>query len=158
MKNSGTLVLCFCFVLSAFYSQAQNRPVPINEPDYNKPKLFRNLPDTIVVNTAILNNLLGSEAGRSVNANLSADFPFQFQGEVLSRTSMENNSTDRSVVLSSSNYNGARFTLSQITNQDGTTRYVGRIISFQHGDLFELQKQKGQYILVKKNFYDLVNE
>jgi hypothetical protein len=38
------------------------------------------------------------------------------------------------VVIRSEVFNGARLTVSKITNPDGSIRYSGRIISFKHGD------------------------
>ena len=63
-----------------------------------------------------------------------------------------------SVVIRSTNYNGATLTISKTMNADETISYSGRIISFQSGDLFELQNKDGHLTLVKRNFYDLVNE
>jgi len=64
----------------------------------------------------------------------------------------------RSVVVRLSDFKGATLTLSSFTHPDGTVTYSGRIISFQHADLFELQYQNEQYFLIKKNYYELVNE
>jgi hypothetical protein len=61
-------------------------------------------------------------------------------------------------VINSTNYNGARLTFSKTSNRDGSVSYNGRIVSFQHGDLFELKNQEGSFVLIKRNFYELVNE
>jgi RecB family endonuclease NucS len=43
--------------------------------------------------------------------------------------------------------------------EDGTVKYNGRLMTdFQHGDLFVLQQKDGGFALVKKNFYDVINE
>lgn len=157
MKNLRTSLLCVCITLYSLCSFAQNQTIPINEPDYNKPKLFQNLPDNISVSVDKLNSLLDNPVGRGINMNLSDKSQFQFEGQVVSVASKYENSI-RSVVIRSTNYNGAMLTLSRITNADGTITYAGRLMSFQHGDLFELQTKDGNLILVKKNFYDLVNE
>jgi hypothetical protein len=52
---------------------------------------------------------------------------------------------------------GARFTLTQLSKEDGVKEYAGRIISFQHGDAYLLEKEGDTYFLVKKGFYDLIN-
>jgi hypothetical protein len=62
------------------------------------------------------------------------------------------------MVIRSTNYDGARFTLSKITNVDGTTFYSGRIMSFRHSDILELKNQDGHLILEKRKYNDLVNE
>ncbi|HUR64821.1 MAG TPA: hypothetical protein VMZ03_00600 [Chitinophagaceae bacterium] len=154
MKNLRTAVLCAGIALCSLGSYAQGT-VPVNEPDYNKPKLFSQLPDKIQVNTADLASLFNTSVGKATNLAFADDTHLQFEGEVISSG---NQNTLQSMVIRSTNFNGARFTLSRITNPDGSVTYRGRIISFKHGDLLELQNQNGQYVLVKKNFYDLVNE
>jgi len=156
MKNLRTAVLCACTVLCSVVSLAQNR-IPINEPDYNKQKLFASLPEKIQVNAGDLENLFGSQVGRPANLKLSLDASVKFEGEVTS-ISQRTAEGQQNVVVRSTNFNGATFTVSRIANEDGTVSYRGRIISFQHGDCYILQDQNGQLSLVKKNFYDLVNE
>jgi len=73
-------------------------------------------------------------------------------------TAVKYNNRIKSIVLKSSSYAGANLTITQITNTDGSISYRGRIVSFQHGDCFELKYEKGEYILVKKNFEDMVND
>jgi hypothetical protein len=156
MKNLRAIVLLSALVSSISLS-AQNRPIPINEPDLSKPKLFAGLPDKIQVSTSDLESLFGSGLGRSASIMLSMDKQTKLEGEVVS-ISAKTDDGIQSMVIRSTNFNGARFTLSKREQPDGTFAYTGRIISFQHGDLYELQNQQGQYILVKRNFYDLVNE
>ena len=157
MKTLRTAVLCVSITLYSVCSFAQNQPVLVNEPDYNKPKLFQNLPDNISISIDKLNSLLDNQAGRGISMNLSDKSQFPFEGQIVSVASKYENSI-QSVVVRSTNYNGATLTVSRITNTDGTIRYTGRLMSFKHGDLFELQTKDGNLVLVKKNFYDLVNE
>jgi hypothetical protein len=159
MKNLRTTLIGVCITLSCLSATAQNNTVPINEPDYNKPKLFQHLPDVITVNVEDLNSLLNKQVGKSISINLAdkSQSAFQLEGEVVSETLQPDNGS-QTISIRSSNYPGASFTLSRITNLDGTVRYSGRIISFKHGDLLELQQRNGQWMLVKRNFYDLVNE
>ncbi len=131
--------------------------IPINEPDHNKPKLFQGLPDHIPVSTYTLNSLFNFLPGQAISINLSGGSVFQFEGEMVSVTNKYGN-TIRSVIFHSSNYNGARLTLSRFTGENGTINYRGRILSLQHGDVYELQNQNGIYRLLKRNLYDLVNE
>lgn len=158
MKNLRTAALCAVMALSAMGSFAQEKTnaVPINEPDYNKPKLFAGLPDKVQVSTETLSSLFNTTLGRSASIAISEESHFQFNGEVVS--SGTKNPQVQSVVIRSTNFNGATFSVSKATNADGTVSYRGRIISFKHGDFYNLENQNGQYILVKKNFYDLVNE
>ena len=157
MKNLRTTTLCVCLTLYSLCSSAQNQKIPINEPDYNKPKLFENLPDKIPVSLDNITSLFNSSVGRPVNISLAEGRQFQFEGQVVSTASKFEN-TLQSIVVRSTNYNGATLTVSRITSPEGIVTYTGRIISFQHGDLYELQNKDGIYTLVKRNFYDLVNE
>ena len=157
MKNLRTLALCVTVSFYSLCSSAQTEKIPLNEPNYNKPKLFQNLPDNIPVSMDNITNLFGSPTGRSVSLNLSDRSPFQFEGDVVSSVSKYEN-TIQSVVIRSTNYNGARLTISRLTDANGNVSYTGRIISMQHGDLYELKKVNDEYMLVKRNFYDLINE
>ena len=154
MKNTSTLVLCAIFSCITILTQAQEKTIPVNEPNYNKPKLFQNLPERIPVDASTLESLFGVDMNRAANITIAG---IHFQGNVSSKTTNDVNQAN-TVIIGLTNYPGANFTLSKISNPDGTISYTGRIISFQHGDLFELQKQKDNWVLVKKNFYDLINE
>jgi hypothetical protein len=157
MKNLRTSVLFVCVMLSCLCSFAQTAKIPVNEPNLNKPKLFKNLPDFIPVDIDNLKALLGSPTGRNITTNLSVDQPVEFKGQVVSTSNKYDNSIV-SVVIRSSNFEGARLTVSMVSNTDGTIRYTGRLMSFEHGDLYELQTLENRLYLVKRNFYDLVNE
>ena len=159
MKNLRTTLVGVCITLSIATTAQENR-IPINEPDLNKPKLFQHLPDVIAVNTEDLNSLLNSPVGKSINVNLadrSAATAFRIEGEVVAETKQADNSI-QTISIRSSNFPGASVTFSKIINTDGTIRYSGRIISFKHGDLLELQNRNGQLVFIKRNLYDLVNE
>ena len=145
-----------CLLLSIFCatSYGQNR-IPVNEPDQNKPKLFTNLPDKIPVDINDLQSLIGAETGKNVNLKLGQNTLSSFNGQVISKS---DDNIIHSVVIRSANFNGATFTLSSSAQPNGTVKFTGRIISFKHADAYELQKQNDQYILIKKNFYDLINE
>lgn len=157
MKTLRAPLLCVCAMLFSLCSFAQNEKDPINEPDYKKPKLFSNLPDRIPVSIEKINSLLNAPVGNSTSLKVAEGSALQFDGEVISKATKYENRI-QSVVIRSTNFNGARLTISRTTKEDGSIAYTGRIISFQHGDLYELQSLNGQLTLVKKNFYDLVNE
>jgi hypothetical protein len=157
MKNLRTAVLCAGLALCSLGSYAQDKPAPVNEPDYNKPKLFTGLPDQVELNTEDLSNLFNAPLGRGTSLRLTDDNQFRFEGEVVSSGSKYQNNL-QSMVIRSTNFNGANLTVSRVTNADGSVVYRGRIISLAHGDLYELQQRDGRYLLVKRNYYDLVNE
>jgi hypothetical protein len=156
MKNLRTAVLSAGLVICSLVSFSQEKTPPVNKPDYHKPRLFDGLPARIPLNATAISNLFDTPLGRAASISLSEDNRFQFLGDVVS--SGANSQQVQSMVIRSTNFNGANFSLSKITQADGTVIYKGRIISFRHGDLYELEHQNGQYLLVKKNFYDLVNE
>ena len=157
MKNLRTALLCASFALSTTGLLAQEKPVPVNEPNYNKPQLFSGQPDKIILNAEDLNELFSAPVGSPTSIKMSSDSRSLFEGEVISSGSKNQNKL-QSMVIRSTNFNGARFSLSKIIRTDGSVTYTGRILSFQHGDAYVLQYLDGAYTLVKKNFYDLVNE
>ena len=157
MRNLRTRVLFISVLLSSLSASAQRQPVPVNQPDYNKSTLFTALPEKITIATNSLATALKTTTGNTVSITLSDEPVFRFEGQVVSTVSKYENKI-QSVVIRSSNFDGATLTISRITNDDGTQSYTGRIISFGHGDLYELQTSGGQLILVKKKLNDLVNE
>ena len=153
-KIKATFVL---ILLSLCYlpSSAQSNQPPINEPDYNKPKLFADLPGKISVNVEQVENALTLKVGASSRVLPTIDL--LFVGDVVSAFKTPDGSS-QTTVIKLINRPGATFTLSKIFNKDGTVTYKGRIISRSNGDAFELIKENDQYFLIKKNLYDLMNE
>lgn len=158
MKNLRTTLLCACTLFTGFYASAQATS-PVNEPDYNKPKLFSTLPDRIPVEASLLNEMIAKQPGQSAGISLSNDVlvPANFEGTIVSAASKYENKI-RSVVIRSSNYDGATFAITRIVGDNGTVTFTGRIISLKYGDLYELKEKEGTYVLLKKSYYDLVNE
>ncbi len=157
MKNLRLFVLCACIYGGGYTAAAQTRPVPLNEPDYNKPRLFQAYPEKITINTNSFQHLFSAPVGSLVQANIADGSSFQFAGEVISAASKYNNRII-SVVIRSSNFPGACLTVSKLTAENGTVSYTGRIISKEHGDVYVLQEEKGLFSLIKKNYTDIVNE
>lgn len=142
-------------VLATLHSYCQ--PSIVNEPNYNRPKLFQALPSQVPVSMVNLNRLFDAQAGQHLEINLSDSVSFRFEGDI---NTVVNKYDDRikTVVMRSVNYPGANLTVSRITDASGLFSYQGRIVSFGHGDLFQLQVINGNYVLIKKGYYDLVNE
>ena len=157
MKNLRTAASCVSISLYSLSSVAQTGDIPINEPNLNKPKLFQNLPDIIPVKMNNITVLMGAEVGRPVSLSLSDATVFQFEGIIVSSVSKYEN-TIQSIVIRSTNFPGATLTVSRITDDTGNISYIGRMLSMQHGDMFELKNENSQFLLVKRKFYDLVNE
>ena len=149
----GLSVTMFCATASA----QDQKSATYREPDYNKPKLFTSLPEKIALNTDSIGTLFASATGKVININLGDKSLPGFEGKVVSVASKYDNQI-QSIVVRSSNFNGATMTLSSTTMADGTTSYSGRIISFQHGDAYELQKKDDKYVFMKRSLYELMNE
>lgn len=157
MKNHAIIAAGISALLFTVQLKAQNQNPPLNEPDYNKPLLFRNLPDSIPVNITNLDRAVTFSQGEDVSVNISDNVQFAFNGRVMSTASIDNNNI-LSVVIKSSVYDGAGLTISKIKDKSGSISYTGRIVSMKSGDLFELVNVNDNYVLVKRRFYDLINE
>ena len=153
MKNLVKGLICLSLFLICQQSNGQTPPV--REPDMNRPSLFQNLPNKISCRINDLSALLESETGKPVSFSFVNNLNFQ---GVVSSVASKSDNTLSSVVIRSTNFPGAALSFSRIKKEDGTFSYVGRIISFQHGDAYEISLENGQYYFVKKGFYDLVNE
>lgn len=144
-------MLLHAFALSA---AAQNK-FPLTEPDHNKPALFDDLPSKLSFDINVVDELLDSPEGHSISIPLTKTL--RFQGKVVSKS----DNTDpnlKSIVIKSTNRLGATFTLSRLRDENGRFSYQGRIISFKHGDAFEIEIENGLYVLTKKKLYDLLSE
>ena len=153
MKNLAKGIICLSVFFVSIKTSAQTPPV--REPDMNRPSLFQNLPEKISCRINDLSAFLESEIGKSISFSFTNSL--NFQGVVSSVASKFDN-TLQSVVIRSTNFPGAALSFSKVTKEDGSVYYVGRILSFQHGDAYEISQENGQYFFVKKGFYDLVNE
>jgi len=164
MRNLKPLVAAILLSVSSVCSYSQEA-APIREPNYNKPQLFSDLPDNIKVNINALKHLLTTSVGEAISTDLreersessKTESPFVFTGQVIS-TANKNNNSFQSVVIRSANFDKAGLSFTQFKNEDGSFGYTGHIISFEHGDAFELKLIDGNYQFVKKKFHQLVNE
>ena len=156
LKLSGIVLLILFLLTEPVFSQ---ETTILRGPDTEKPTQFDEYPEKIPVNINELKSLFGQDAARGPDIILNfteKKFP-GFDGKVISLSDKYNNSI-RSVVIRSTRFNGATLTLSSSTTPDGAARYHGRIISFQHGDSYELKKEDEQYYFIKKKLNELVNE
>lgn len=156
MKNLSIFLLGACMAfhtIPGFSQNIQKRSVTVNEPDYNKPKLFADLPDKVDFNPKDFSNLFELQVGQSVTVPISQGF--MFAGQVVSRSDAARSA---SVVIRSTNRVGARLVFTRVTNENDSTTYLGRIISMQHGDSYEIVSENNQYFFKKKGIYDLMSE
>jgi hypothetical protein len=127
--------------------------VSINEPDYNKPKLFGDLPERINFDPTVLTALLNTKVGQSIS--LAVTPCFTISGQVVSKADDKNSN---SVVVTLTNRPGARLIFTKLTDPNNSIKYIGRIISLKHGDGYEFISENDQYYLKKKGIYDLMTE
>ena len=156
MKNLklAAFGVCMAFCSACSIAQSvQNRSVSVNEPDYNKPKLFADLPERIDFDPTHLSVLLTAPVGQSVSLSVTARF--NISGQVVSKADVQNSS---SVVVRLSNRPGARLIYTKQTDTNNSVKYIGRIISLKHGDSYEIVSENGNYYFKKKGIYDLITE
>lgn len=154
MKILKTSVICALLCAGFFTSSAQEE-LPLNEPNHNKPHLFPDLPQRMKLRMNDLEDLLELPVGASVKTFLADNFIFI--GTVVSKSDPASAGV-QSVVIKSTNRKGATLTFTKTTDADGTVRYLGRIMSLKNGDAFDIVKENGEYIIQKKNLYELINE
>ena len=155
MKTVKTITIGILLTVCCLQSSAQHGVPPLNEPDLNKPALFADVPQRMNLKITDLESLLDLPVGAKVNTAFSDNF--HFIGTIVSKSDEHDNSV-KSIVVRSTNRQGASFTFTKAKDADGSYNYLGRIISMKNKDAFEILKEDGIYILQKKNLYDLMNE
>ena len=111
-----------------------------------KPKQFSNFPEIINCSEAELSKVFAAAPGQDISLTFSNNFIFT--GSIKSNLSRYTNL--QSAVIVSPDYSNTIFSVSKISNADGTISYVGRIINKNYFDGFELKKnESGTYQLKK---------
>jgi hypothetical protein len=154
MKNLKAIATGALLAICCLHCGAQEKKIPINEPDYHKPRLFTDLPQRMNLDVASTESILNSKAGANVSIRLSEKFVFE--GIVVSHS--DGDSTVLSIVVRSTNRPGTNFTFTRTINADGSFRYRGRILGKNNGDAYEIINDRGTYVLEKRNLYDLLSE
>lgn len=154
MKNLRTIACCVSISILSLAASAQPNEIPLNEPDLKKPELFKQQPEKVAVDVLHISTLLNTQVGEPILLNLPS---FRFEGTVIAAVSKYNNSI-QSVVVRSTNYEGATLTVSRTSDENGNIMYTGRIISMKHGDLYQLKQEESGLALVKNKFYSVINE
>ena len=155
MKMQRTTALIA--LLTACYLQlpAQQKTPPVNEPNYNKAKVFGDIPDKTELNITTLETLLKLSVGDPVNAGIANGF--RLVGTVISKSNPADASV-KSIVIKSNTRQHATLTFTKITKPDGSIRFMGRMLSRDAGDALEIIKDGNRYVVAKKGFYDMINE
>ena len=153
MKKLKASAIGVLLTVCSLHAGAQDQKIPLNEPDHNKPKLFNHLPQKMNLKISDVESVFGYSVGAAVSLKVTDNF--LFQGTVVSKSE---DATVKSIVVKSANLQGATFTFSKITKDDGSFNYAGRIMSRNNGDAYEIKAENGQYILNKKNLHELIAE
>jgi hypothetical protein len=153
MKTFKFITVGVLFTLSYFYSSAQQERIPVNQPNYNQPRLFEDVPQKVDLRITDMETLFDYPVGSSVSAKFSKGF--YLQGTVVSKS---DDASVKYLVIKSVNRRDAVFTFTKIINKDGSFTYKGRILSKNNSDAFEVVKENGQYFLQKKNYNEMVTE
>jgi hypothetical protein len=148
----NSLLISFLYISVISIAQAP----PVNEPDYSRPALFNNLPDTVAVDEADILSLFNRSLGEQVQLKMTNTF--FYQGSIKSIVIYEN-PRRISLVIKSSNKLGSALYISKITEINGRVLLRGRIISNTHIDAYDLAySEVTGYRLQKINYYKLVSE
>lgn len=148
------IVLSFALT-ACLPANAQDAKPPLNEPVYNKPSVFADLPERSPLRLADAERLLNLPVGAQVSAVLAPGLTLK--GNVASKSSPKNPSV-QSVVVKLSGRGGAVLTFTRIRNANGSFVYRGRILGRSAGDALEIVREGNAYVLRKRGYYDLVNE
>jgi hypothetical protein len=111
-----------------------------------KPKQFSSFPEVIDCSEQELARVFNTSPGQTISLSFSNNFTFA--GNITSNLVKYANL--QSAVMVSPDYANTIFSVSKITNGDGSLSYVGRIINKNYFDGFELKKNAtGNYQLKK---------
>ena len=152
MKELKVLAFCVLLTTTCIRLSAQTN-IPLNEPDYNKPKIFSDLPQQMILQTAEADVLFSLRAGDVAKTQLTTQF--FVNGTVVSNGGTK---TVKTIVMKIPARNNAILTLTRTSTPDGIVTYAGRIMSRSNGDAYEIKNENNQYIFNKINLYDLISE
>jgi hypothetical protein len=152
MKKLKAIAFCVLLSIACIRLSAQTN-IPLNEPDYNKPQIFSDLPQQMVLQTAEAERLFNLRAGDPVKAQLASQF--LIIGTVVSNGG---NKSNRTIIVKIPARNNAILTLTRVSTPEGVVRYTGRIMSRSNGDAYEIKNENSQFVFNKINLYDLINE
>lgn len=153
MKTRTSVLLAF-LTLCMLQATAQEKVPPLNKPNYNKARIFTDLPDRMALRIDDAEELLDLPVGAKVNATIASGLPIV--GTVVSKSNPAD-TTVRSVVIRTSRQ-GATFTFARVRSADGKLSYVGRMLNRNGGDALEIAREGQGYVIKKKGIYDLLNE
>lgn len=154
MKILKTAALCV--LLSLCYASVSAQVNALTSQSHlQKRKMFSDLPQRMALNDLSFTSLLQKEVGEKISFQVASGF--MFQGVVVSKSDARDIHS-KTVVIKSTNRQGAALTLTGISKNDGTYSYSGRMLSMKHSDAYEIVEAGGQYAFEKKSLNDLVSE
>lgn len=143
MKRSYTAVVAV-FMLLSLSSIAQDAPV--NQHPVEKTALFSQLPEKFYCPVTVLQQLFSNNVNAKFSTRLGNEL--QLDGTVLEKKAIT--AQQLSINIRCTNFQDALLNISQVVSEDGTTKYIGRIISPYHGDVLLLWQDKGDYYFIKQ--------
>lgn len=154
MNLLKTGITCLLLSLCAMSATAQTPDLTKNS-RVAKPQLFSDLPPHIALNAVSFPQLLQKNIGEKISLPLAPGVIFQ--GVVVSKSDASD-VRSKTVVIKSSNRQGAALTITGIQKKDGNYRYSGRMLSLKHSDAYEMVEQDGRFALQKTALNELVTE
>lgn len=131
--NKLLLMLLLCLSSAVTFSQVA------------KTEVFSQFPETINISKSELSQSLLTAEGAAITLRFA---DLVITGKVIANVQKYDNL--QSVVIKANGYNNALFHLSKITNKDDTITYVGRILSEDAADGYEVKMDvAGNYHLKK---------
>jgi hypothetical protein len=116
--------------------------------------LFTNLPSRLAVRLSDCESLLNLPVGAVVQSTIADGLTWT--GRVVSKS--KDGQPYQTIVIRSTDRQGASFSLTKTQDETGVVRFRGRIVSLGHGDAFNLVLQEGRYYLIKQNLDEVVTE
>ncbi|MDQ3683517.1 MAG: hypothetical protein M3352_10685 [Bacteroidota bacterium] len=153
MKKIKSATICLLLSICCIGAVAQIHPS--TKADYEKPAMFSDLPEKLNLNIPSLEAMLDLSAGQSIQVPLGRSFILK--GVIISKSDA-NDLNVKSVVIKSNNRKGATLTFTRSRKEDGSFSYLGRMLSYNHNDAYEIIFENGQYFLTKKKLLDIINE
>ena len=138
MKNYAPYALSLLLSFLAMTGFSQTNPA--------KPTQFNAFPNVINCSQAELGRIFNTPAGQNISVSFSDNFTFtgRLTSNIVKYANLQ------TAVITSPDYSNTIFSVSKITNGDGSTGYIGRIINKNYFDGFELKQDlAGNYQLIK---------
>jgi hypothetical protein len=113
---------------------------------FSQSYLFKAVPDSVICDEEEISKIFELASGSTITINFSENF--RLKGTV--KSSVQKYTSLKSVIIESSNYQGAILSVSMKADDEESVLYSGRILSSKHDDGLELRlNDEGIYYLKK---------